>query len=321
MGGGGGGGGLYAAKDYPWQYLFASMGSATINYPLWRASAISQAGYATTAISTSNTIMTLFHRSIPNPLLPYVYGFLPPYKGMIATVLGMTWARAAIFWGSDAGRDFLRKYHVYSSVSTILPPLVVSTAVQIINQPLVRATITIQNPASEIPNVRSAVQHIYHTHGGWPALWHGVSAGIAKTVPKYCTAVIVKDVVEHVLEKNKDCYFCHDPLVRSAIKSVCAGVAGAALTNPLDVIRNEMFKTNFSFLDTVRHLQSSSSSALQWMCRGMEKNMIAVAVPVACTIFFTDALIQYTRSNSSSKSNHDDYYSDNKGGGGTASTN
>ena len=33
-------------------------------------------------------------------------------------------------------------------------------------------------------------------------------------------------------------------LRRSAVKSVAAGVAGAALTNPLDVIRNEMFKTD-----------------------------------------------------------------------------
>ena len=31
-------------------------------------------------------------------------------------------------------------------------------------------------------------------------------------------------------------------LNRAAAKSVAAGVAGAALTNPLDVIRNEMFK-------------------------------------------------------------------------------
>jgi hypothetical protein len=297
--------GSYAAKDYPWHYLFASMVSATINYPLWRASAISQAGYATTTSSSS----------IPTAIgTTFLHGFFPPYKGMVATVLGMTWARAAIFWGSDAGRDILRKYpFVHESICTILPPLVVSTAVQIINQPLVRATITIQNPASDIPNVRSAVRYIYHTHGGWSALWHGVSAGIAKTVPKYCTAVIVKDVVEELLENHKDtCSVCHDPLIRSAMKSVCAGVAGAALTNPLDVIRNEMFKTNWNFVDTVRHLQSSSSSSsssstMQWMCRGMEKNMIAVAVPVACTIFFTDAIIQYSQNH---QNHHDnDNYS------------
>lgn len=295
------GGSSFAAKDYPWHYLFASMLSATINYPLWRASAISQAGYATAIGSNCNggNSMMTFIRCIPNPLLPYVYGFFPPYKGITATVLGMTWARAAIFWGSDAGRDVLRKWKFHESICTVLPPLVVSTTVQIVNQPLVRATITIQNPASDIPNVRAAVQHIYHTHGGLPALWHGVSAGIAKTVPKYCTAVVVKDVVEEILEKNKDCYFCHDPLTRSAIKSVCAGVAGAALTNPLDVIRNEMFKTNLGFIATVQHLQSQLPT-LQWMCRGMEKNMIAVAVPVACTIFFTDALIQYSSNNSNS---------------------
>ena len=28
----------------------------------------------------------------------------PPYKGVLAVMAGMTWARAAIFWGSDCGK-------------------------------------------------------------------------------------------------------------------------------------------------------------------------------------------------------------------------
>ena len=27
----------------------------------------------------------------------------PPYKGVLATVLGMSWARGAIFYGSETG--------------------------------------------------------------------------------------------------------------------------------------------------------------------------------------------------------------------------
>ena len=103
--------------------------------------------------------------------------------------------------------------------------------------PLVRATITIQNPASDLQSVSQAITHIYNTRG-IGGLWHGVSAGILKSVPKYMTAVAVKDVMEQWLphadstDKTKLMY-------RSAVKSVAAGIAGAALTNPLDVIRNE----------------------------------------------------------------------------------
>lgn len=41
----------------------------------------------------------------------------------------MTWARAAIFWGSDYGRLFLQKYRrVDDFWNIILPPLVVSVS-------------------------------------------------------------------------------------------------------------------------------------------------------------------------------------------------
>ena len=47
------------------------------------------------------------------------------------------------------------------SVISLTPPLVVSVMVQCINQPIVRASITLQNPESKLPNIRSAVNHIY----------------------------------------------------------------------------------------------------------------------------------------------------------------
>jgi hypothetical protein len=60
----------------------------------------------------------------------------------------------------------------------------------------------------------------------------------------------------------------------------------------LDVIRNEMFKTSMSLTQTVRHLYDEMGYT--FMVRGVGKNMVAVAIPVGCTIFFTDALIQFT---------------------------
>lgn len=278
------------------QHILASALAAMINYPLWRASAIGQSGFRFSP-SSSSTIGGNAGRGIialhPS-LQPYAYAFAPPYKGMMAVMLGMTWARAFIFYGSAAGKEKLRTEYdwIHPSVYTLLPPLVVSTIVQCVNQPIVRSSITLQNPQSDLPNTRSAVKMIYNNHG-LKGLWHGTSAGILKTVPKYCTAILVKDYMETKLQqpdRSSETYET-DKLIRSACKSTAAGIAGAALTNPLDVIRNEMFKTNKSLLDAIKSLHIEYNGN-KWMMRGMGKNLVAVSVPVGCTIFFTDMLIQ-----------------------------
>mmetsp|Transcript_2539 Transcript_2539/g.5415 ORF Transcript_2539/g.5415 Transcript_2539/m.5415 type:complete len:309 (-) Transcript_2539:123-1049(-) len=293
-------GGGSAAKEHPLEYLAASALAASINYPLWRASAIGQAGFRVTANAVPGAVSGLV-QAVPPSVAPFFYAFAPPYKGMTAVISGMTWARAAIFWGSDRGKEVLM--HTFpnapTSFHTILPPLAVSTAVQCVNQPIVRASITLQNPESNLSNTRAAIRHIYQTHG-LGGLWHGTSAGILKTVPKYCTAIIVKDYMETLLppaDPTSPSYNT-DVLFRSACKSMAAGIAGAALTNPMDVIRNEMFKENKSLIATVKSLREE----LGWkfMGRGIGKNMVAVAVPIACTIFFTDALIQLKTSRRSS---------------------
>lgn len=305
------GGGSIQAKQYPLEYFCASALSATINYPLWRASAIGQSGFvvsaaantSTTAAGTSSSSCILGLASTARRiqwLAPYRHALLPPYKGAVATVLGMTWARAAIFWGSDAGRDWLLSNNLCGNqVATVLPPLTVSTLVQFVNMPLVRATITIQNPESNVPSVWKSMRLIYQQHG-LRGLWHGTSAGVLKTVPKYCTAVIVKDFMEDRLPPVQDSSDRQQVLTRSALKSAAAGVAGATLTNPLDVIRNEMFKTNLGLVETVRHLRRSTG--WNFLARGLVKNMIAVAIPVSCTIFFTDALIQFSSQNNKRRS-------------------
>jgi len=228
-------------------------------------------------------------------LAPYFFAFSPPYKGLGATIMGMSWARAAIFYGSDRGKEVLEPMGVSNTMATVLPPLLVSTLVQCVNMPLVRATILLQNPQSTMPNIRESLRQIYNTHG-IGGLWHGTSAGILKTVPKYCTAIFVKDYMERTMppvdpeSPTRD----RDKLVHSAIKSSAAGVAGAALTNPLDVIRNEMFKTNLGLFDAIRSLHNELGYS--FLVRGMSKNLVAVSIPVASTIFFTDAFIQCTNS-------------------------
>eukprot|EP01083_Nonionella_stella_P057297 150476_1 len=178
--------------------------------------------------------------------------------------------------------------------STVAPPLVVGTIVQVINQPIVRATVTLQDPAYNLPNVFQSIRHIYANHGV-PGLWHGTTAGVLKTVPKYCTAIAVKDFMESWLSKPDPSSPTYETerLVRSAIKSATAGVAGAALTNPLDVIRNEQFKTHLGFRQTTQQLMEEQG--LAFMGRGLGKNMVAVALPIGCTIFFTETLIQWSQ--------------------------
>ena len=283
-----------AAKEHPIEYFSASTLAAVVNYPLWRASALGQSGFRV-ALHSYPPIVANVASSVPPSLAPYLYAFSPPYKGLIATVMGMSWARAAIFYGSDSGKEYLSTLGYSQSVSTVVPPLVISTAVQCVNMPLVRATILLQNPESDMPNIRESLRQIYKNNG-LSGLWHGTSAGILKTVPKYCTAIFVKDYFERALppvDPNSN-HKERDALIHSAIKSSAAGVAGAALTNPLDVIRNEMFKTNLGLKDAIRALHEEMG--WNFLVRGMSKNLIAVSIPVASTIFFTDAFIQLTNS-------------------------
>jgi hypothetical protein len=279
------------AKEYPLQYFAASAMAATGCYPLWRSAAIGQSGFR---VATTMTVAGGAGVTVPTWLAPYVYGFLPPYKGMLATVGGMTYARAAIFYFSDYGREVMISKGYSEGAATVAPPIVVSTIVQVVNQPIVRATVTLQNPSYNLPNVWQSIRHLYSTHGV-AGLWHGTTAGVLKTVPKYCTAIAVKDFMEKFLaqpEQDSPTYET-DRLLRSAIKSATAGVAGAALTNPLDVIRNEQFKTHLGLRATCSQLWNEMG--VGFLGRGLGKNMIAVALPVGCTIFFTDMFIQLTQ--------------------------
>ena len=71
-----------AAKEHPKQYFAASALASALGYPLWRAAAIGQSGFQMHSIQLGGM-------TVPRAVTPYVYGFLPPYKGMVATVFGM----------------------------------------------------------------------------------------------------------------------------------------------------------------------------------------------------------------------------------------
>ena len=203
--------------------LVAAAIAAVVNFPLWRASAIAQSGFK---LEGSNVIVKYYKAVIQ-----------PPFRGVLATMFGMTWARAAIFFGSDVGKDYFTSKGYSGTVAYTVPPLLLGTFVQVANQPLVRATITIQDPSCELRNTTQALIHVYKQRG-IRGLFHGLTPAVLKTVPKYIVAVAVKDYMEDNLPEA-DPNSKYGVLVRSAVKSVAAGIAGAALTNPLDVIRNE----------------------------------------------------------------------------------
>ena len=91
--------------------------------------------------------------------------FGPPYKGVAATIFGMSWARAAIFYCSDTGKDRLLQLGASMPVASTLPAIGIAAFVQVANQPIVRATIQLQDPSSTQPNVLKQLVHLGRTRG------------------------------------------------------------------------------------------------------------------------------------------------------------
>merc|ERR1719240_1207255 len=179
------------------------------------------------------------------------------------------------------------------ALSSTLPSLCMSAFAQTANQPFVRSSIMLQNPGEELarkamPNI-AMLQHLAATKGlgSW---FTGLDAAILKTAPKYMVAVLIKDYMGEYLApvdpKDKTAV-----LLKQAKVAVTAGVAGAVLTNPLDVIRNEMFKTEEGMIPCA--MRMSRETGASWLLRGMQKNYIAVALPIASTIFLTDRFKPY----------------------------
>ncbi len=121
-----------------------------------------------------------------------------------------------------------------------------------------------------------------------------------KTVPKYVVSIVVKDLIGEWQAKQNNEIINNGGTIpyatQSAIKSIVAGISGAILTNPADVIRNEMFKDDkATLLSTLKKLCNEGVGDIvnkrrtwKWMWRGVDKNLVAVAAPISLTIFLTD---------------------------------
>lgn len=260
----------------PVPYFAASAVSAFTAFPLWKAAAIGQSG---------------FELQSKSPFCRYWEAVRPPWKGSFSVVAGMTWARAAIFCGSDVGAQWFRGHGANEVIATTLPPLFISIVVQLINQPFLRSAIMLQDPGCQMakgayfPNIE-VVKYLVQVRG-LQSLWLGTNVAILKTAPKYVIVVSVKGAFEKQLppvdpndKKGK--------VIQSAKKSIAASFIGAFLTNPFGVLRNEMFRTEESLGLALSRL--CRDEGCRWMFRGAAKHSTAVAVPIAGTIFMTDML-------------------------------
>lgn len=258
----------------PVPYFAASGASALAFFPLWKAAAIGQSGYAVSGGSY---------------WAKYWEAVKPPWRGSFVVIGGMTWARAAIFFGSDAGSKWLRERQFSNFAASSIPALALSAFVQVTNQPFVRSSVMLQNPAEAcrhamFPNL--AMMKVLVEKNGLGSLWLGTNAGILKTAPKYMVAVVIKDSLGAYIPDDK-----FSKKQKSGLVSVTAGVAGAVLTNPFDAVRNEMFKTEEGLLTAIKRM--NKEIGISWLWRGCEKNLIAVAAPIAGTIFLTDLFKPY----------------------------
>ena len=71
--------------------------------------------------------------------------------------------------------------------------------------------------------------------------------------------------------------------------------------SPLDVIRNEQFKTHEGIVRTTQQLWNNMG--FRFLTRGLGKNLIAVAMPVGMTIFFTDMFVELSIENEKHENN------------------
>lgn len=69
-----------------------------------------------------------------------------------------------------------------------------------------------------------------------------------------------------------------------------------------DVIRNEQFKTHEGLIRTTQQLWNTMG--IRFLARGLGKNLIAVAMPVGMTIFFTDMFVQFSMEKEGQEQEH-----------------
>ena len=100
-----------SSKD-PDLHFFASFVAAIANFPLWRASARAQAGFKL----EGNSHFSKYYNAVVQP----------PFRGVMATMVGMTWARGIIFYNAEYGKTLMLDRGFSNTMATTVPPMVSS---------------------------------------------------------------------------------------------------------------------------------------------------------------------------------------------------
>lgn len=260
--------------------------AAVINFPVWRATTICQLIEVEGASSFQKFVNALSR---------------PPFRGTFATLFGMTWSRGTIFYGSDFGKQYMKDNGFSGPITSIIPPLVVSAVVQVLNTPLLFGTIALQNPHTIENSVLDYVENIVKEYG-YRGLFGGAIPGIIRNSPKYAAIVAINDYLDEELPLLLRSYFpdiARDgtladgssrlEITTLAVKSVAAGVGGAVLTNPIDVIHGECLRLGSS--NPVRAVGSLlQTQGPLFFARGVLGSVVSVALPVSITIYVSDVM-------------------------------
>ena len=190
------------SSDLPIAHFSGAAIAALLNFPLWRYATMAQAKYEVAGVG----------RATWGALLG------PPYRGVAGIVGGMTVARGGIFLLSDVGTKALRRRGVEGPAAVVLPPLAASAVVQVLKAPIVRGGVMLQNPTNPSGTLLGTLRLLAATRG-LRSLWHGTSAGLLKTAPKYCVAIAAKDALEARLPRAAT---PSDELLRDAAKAAAA---------------------------------------------------------------------------------------------------
>mmetsp|Transcript_18644 Transcript_18644/g.34827 ORF Transcript_18644/g.34827 Transcript_18644/m.34827 type:complete len:266 (-) Transcript_18644:13-810(-) len=241
--------------------------AAVINFPLWRASTLLLHGLKVEGQTQAARLVNA--------------AFSPPYRATFASIFAMTWSRGAIFYGSDRGYNYLREQDCDMVTASVVPSLAVSSAVSVLNTPLIMGTLALQNPQTPESSIINYMLGTYR-RVGLSGLFGGASLVMMRTVPKYAAIVTINNHLDDTLAGD-----------RRLLKGPLAGAAAVVLTNPLDALHMHHTREE----GKVGLLQIIRREGLAVFTRGVGANMVAVTIPISIAIAVTDMMKSWKYSN------------------------
>lgn len=257
--------------------FFGAFAAALINFPIWRAGAVHL--FSSTSLRGANNASSSF--SVTTSALPKSSSSSSsrtltnqPYRGVVGSVLAMTWSRGGIFFASQLGYRKMREAGFGRLESSVAPSFLSSSLIQFLNTPLIMGTLAMQNPQYQGNNsVLSCLANTYQKTG-FASLFAGATSVMLRSVPKYVAIISIDNYLDEAL--TGEAKFC---------KGSLAGIGAVLLTNPFDSLHAEYLKAEkLSLVSVIKR------EGLSLLSKGLAPNMIAVVLPTTVTILVSDIL-------------------------------